>query len=73
MFASLRERVGENSVEIEVAEGATLGDVVVSLTAQHQGLSEHRFTTALNGRYATATVPVSDGDEVALIPPVSGG
>ena len=73
LFAALRALVGETEVEVDVSDGASVSDVVDALAARHAGLGDHRFAMALNQRYADAAAAVSDGDEVALIPPVSGG
>ena len=70
LFAGLRERAGEARRELELAEGATVGDVWAPL-----GLGDEPagLRYALNREFADATAPLADGDEVALIPPVSGG
>ena len=70
LFAGLRERAGTGSRELELADGATLGDVwpALALGAEPAGL-----LYAVNRSYADAATPLSEGDEVALIPPVSGG
>ena len=70
LFAMLRERAGRSSVEVELAEGSTAGDVWASL-----GIGEEppALGVAVNRAYADRTTALSDGDEVAFIPPVSGG
>ena len=70
LFAGLRERAGWAERELELEEGAKLGDVwkALDLGAQPRGL-----LYALNKGYADRSATLSDGDEVALIPPVSGG
>jgi molybdopterin synthase catalytic subunit len=70
LFAGLRERAGTGSRTLELPEGATVGDVWPEL-----GLGEEPagLLYALNKRYAERSAAVGDGDEVALIPPVSGG
>ncbi|MFG0319641.1 MAG: MoaD/ThiS family protein [Planctomycetota bacterium JB042] len=73
VFAALREQLGTSSLEVEVGDGSTVADVVDRLADRHAGLRDHPFATALNQRYADASAAVGDGDEVALIPPVSGG
>src|SRR6187455_658870 len=67
LFAGLRERAGWSEREIEAA---TLADVWPAL-----GLGEEPagLLYAVNKRYADRETPLADGDEVALIPPVSGG
>jgi MoaE-MoaD fusion protein len=70
LFAGLRERAGTGARTLELAEGATLGDVwpALGLGDEPSGL-----LYAVNKRYANGDAPLADGDEVALIPPVSGG
>ena len=70
LFAALRERAGSGSVDVELPEGALLRDVwpVLGLGDEPQGL-----LYAVNREYAAADTRLSAGDEVAVIPPVSGG
>ncbi len=70
LFAGLRERAGENERELELDAGARVGDVWTPL-----GLGEEPegLLYAVNKEYAPPDRRLSDGDEVALIPPVSGG
>jgi molybdopterin synthase catalytic subunit len=70
LFAGLRERAGWAERELELPEGARLADVwrALELGAQPRGL-----LYALNKGYADRSTELTDGDEVALIPPVSGG
>jgi molybdopterin synthase catalytic subunit len=70
LFAALRERAGAGSLEIEVPEGATVGDVWprLELGAEPAGLLYAR-----NRSYVDRTEALRAGDEVAVIPPVSGG
>lgn len=70
LFAALRERAGSGSVELELQEGSVLGDVWPAL-----GLGDEPpgLLFAVNRAYADRATRLSPGDEVALIPPVSGG
>lgn len=70
LFAGLRERAGYARRELDLPDGARVGDVWahLGLGDEPQGL---RY--ALNRAFAERDVPLADGDEVALIPPVSGG
>ena len=74
-FAAVRERTGVESETLEADEHATVADVWQAITDRHPelaGLKQHlRF--AVNHEFADDDQPVGDGDEVALIPPVSGG
>jgi MoaE-MoaD fusion protein len=67
LFAGLRERAGWSSREVEAA---TLGDVWAALDL---GEEPPGLLYALNQEYAERSAHLADGDEVALIPPVSGG
>jgi molybdopterin synthase catalytic subunit/molybdopterin converting factor small subunit len=70
LFAGLREQAGSGSVDLDVPDGATVADVWpgLGLGDEPQGL-----VYALNKAYAERTARLSAGDEVAVIPPVSGG
>jgi molybdopterin synthase catalytic subunit/molybdopterin converting factor small subunit len=70
LFAGLRERAGSAERELELRSGATVADVWPKL-----GLGDEPagLLYAVNKQYAERSRPLADGDEVALIPPVSGG
>jgi MoaE-MoaD fusion protein len=70
LFAGLRERAGTGERRVELSDGATAGDVwgVLGLGDEPAGL-----LYAVNRQYAERDRALVDGDEVALIPPVSGG
>jgi MoaE-MoaD fusion protein len=70
LFAALRERAGAGERSIDLAEGARAADVWPAL-----GLGEEPagLLYAINREYAERDQALAEGDEVALIPPVSGG
>lgn len=70
LFAGLREKAGSGSRELELADDARVADVWPAL-----GLGDEPtgLLYAVNKEYAGRDVALGDGDEVALIPPVSGG
>jgi MoaE-MoaD fusion protein len=70
LFAALRERAGAGTVEVDLPEDAAVGDVWPAL-----GLGEEPggLLYAVNRGYAQKSASLSPGDEVAVIPPVSGG
>jgi MoaE-MoaD fusion protein len=70
LFAGLRERAGSGSVEVELPDGAVVGDVWPALGL---GDEPHGLLFALNKSYAEKDAALSAADEVAVIPPVSGG
>lgn len=73
-FASLRELAVARG-EVEVEDGARVEDAWDALATLHPALVPHRpFTRAArNGAYAEWSAPLAEGDEVAFLPPVSGG
>ena len=75
LFAMQREAAGTKELRLEVPLGSTVDDawsaVVDTVPALAPGRASLRF--AVNGSYADPATPLSDGDEVACIPPVSGG
>lgn len=76
LFARLREIAGTAEAEVELAgESATIADVWAALVGRHPALAPHAqaMSCARNAEYARQPTPVSDGDEVAFLPPVSGG
>src|SRR4051812_48466984 len=75
LFASFREAAGLSQGTLDVEPEATLGDVWARLAVQYPRLAPHAGTAAfaINGTYAKPGERVHDGDEVAFLPPVSGG
>ena len=76
LFAMLRESAGADSLALELAEGSTVADATRALAqapelAGMQGRMPVRI--AVNREYASDDTPVRPGDELAAIPPVSGG
>jgi molybdopterin synthase catalytic subunit len=75
LFAIQRELAGTREVPLDLPDGATVADAWAGLVALHPALEPGRTSVrfARNGAYADESTPLSDGDEVAMIPPVSGG
>ena len=75
LFARLREQAGTDSATVEVRSDSTVSDVYDELRKSHPGLEANRESVraAVNQEFAEWSARVSDGDEVAFIPPVSGG
>ena len=74
LFASYAESLGKSEIELDLAEGATVSDVMHSISS-FPGASRLPPSPliAVNCTYAQLTTPVKSGDEVAIIPPVAGG
>jgi len=70
-FAALREQFGDREGVIEVARGASVGEVLAAATGG--AASAGSTLAALNHEYAAAERVVEDGDQVAFFPPVTGG
>ena len=75
LFGAAADRAGIRQTEICVDDGTTLGDLWPALTNRHPELAPMRGTLAfaINGEYARMHETISSGDEVAVLPPVSGG
>jgi molybdopterin synthase catalytic subunit len=75
LFARLREQAGMETETLELPAGSTLADVYEALRQRHPALEGDRkaVRAALNQEFRDWTSEVADGDEVAFIPPVSGG
>ena len=73
-FATLRELVGDRAT-LTLRPGAVLEDAWTALADLHPGLGPHRpfVRAALNGAYAPWEAPLAHGDQLAFLPPVSGG
>ncbi len=75
LFGAAADRAGVRQTEVPVGDRATLKELWLVLADRHPGLTPMRDTLAfaVNGEYARMEDFVSPGDEVAVLPPVSGG
>jgi molybdopterin converting factor subunit 1 len=75
LFARLRDLAGSGELVREIPEAATVRTVWQSLAAEMPALREYEriMSVAVNADYSSMSAPVGDGDEVAFLPPVSGG
>jgi molybdopterin converting factor small subunit len=75
LFARLRDLAGRGEIPCTIAAPATIADVWRALVAMHPALGPHAqsVSAARNAAYARMTTPVADGDDIAFLPPVSGG
>src|SRR5690242_17113752 len=70
LYASLRERAGADRVELDLPDGALVRDALAAVDHLSCGAA---LVLAVNREYAEPDAPLHAGDELALIPPVSGG
>jgi MoaE-MoaD fusion protein len=75
LFASLREHAGSGTLQLELGDGATVADAIAELRrGALADLPENApFVTAVAREYVTSDHALAAGDELALVPPVSGG
>lgn len=75
LFARARELAGTDVAHVDFAATATVAEIRNGLAARYPEAAGLIACSAMavNGEYAAEDQPVADGDEVALIPPVSGG
>jgi len=75
VFARLRDITGAAELARELAPGATIGDLWRQLAGEFPELAvyERSISSAINADYARMDQVIGDGDEIAFLPPVSGG
>ncbi len=75
LFAGVAEAVGRRELAIDLEPGATVESAFAAIAAKHPTVAAMRGTLrfAVNREFAEADRALADGDELALIPPVSGG
>ena len=74
-FASCRDAVGSSKIDWKAARGVTTGQLLEEVVAKHPQMEPFKksILLAVNQTYVPKEHPLKDGDEVAFIPPVSGG
>lgn len=75
LFAVARQLAGSDSVDVDLPGGATVGDLRNAIQEQFPQLAHviRHVAFAVNTEYAQDETRISDDDEIACIPPVSGG
>jgi molybdopterin synthase catalytic subunit/molybdopterin converting factor small subunit len=75
LYASYREQAGRDRISVKVSKGATVANAIEGLLADVPSLPRDfkPHLIAVNDEFANPQYPLSDGDEIALYPPVSGG
>ena len=74
-FGIIRERLGRREETLDVPEGTTVGQITTSLSERHGDLATGvaSLRVAVNLEYVDSARVLAEGDEIAVIPPVSGG
>lgn len=74
-FASYREAVGKSEVEVDVKDKTDISALLEILKSEHPELGKliEPVIVSINREYATYNTILKEGDEVAILPPVSGG
>ncbi|MFN3995180.1 MAG: MoaD/ThiS family protein [bacterium] len=72
-FSTIRELLKKNEEILEIPEKTTIKDLINLLYKRYPALKEYPFLIAKNLSYANKKEKIHDNDEIALIPPVSGG
>ena len=77
-FASLREKLGVNSVDLQISGPSSVSSLISQLADQHSAewlaiLTAVNIRIAVNQNIISEDIGVTDGDEVAFFPPVTGG
>ena len=78
VFGVLKDLLGVTTDELDVPEGSTVGELLRILEARTSNLSMKpelwkSVAVAVNREYSSAATVLREGDEIALLPPVSGG
>ena len=75
LFAGYKEKAGTSQVTVEVPAGATVAYLAEEIVRRYPGMTgdPERLVVAVNHEYRDHLYGLEEGDEVALIPPVSGG
>ena len=75
LFAIVRDRAGTGDAALELRPGSTVSDAAAALAQRFPAVADFlpRAAFAVNQSYAARDAILQDGDELAVIPPVSGG
>jgi len=72
-FGVLKDALGSDAVAVELTAGATVAELLARLGERHPAAMLRGIAVSVNAEYATASQVLREGDEVGLLPPVSGG
>lgn len=74
LFGITRQIIGESNLVIELDEHAKVSDLLDAVTSKYDDLDDlSSLMVAVNNEYASHDTEINEKDEIALIPPVSGG
>ena len=73
LFGITRDIVDQNQLQLDLAQGSTTDDLKKLLQNKYPKLANYQYAMAVNEAYANAGLELQQNDQVALIPPVSGG
>ena len=74
LFASCRDMIGKDKITLKIKDQMTIGDLKKKILRLYPVLSLGiQFVVSLNYEIVSETTPISQKDEVAILPPVSGG
>ncbi len=74
VFGAAREKVGSGLLEVVLSDGISVAGLVAEVKKVYPVMNElASFSIAVNGDYASKELVLNETDEVAIIPPVSGG
>lgn len=72
-FGILASKTGTKELELDIAPGTTVADILNTLKKRFNDMPDGPFVFAVNETQATLETMINDGDEVAIMPPFSGG
>ena len=72
-FGVLKDALGSDALAVELTAGATVAELLARLGERHPAAMLRGIAVSVNAEYATASQVLREGDEVGLLPPVSGG
>lgn len=72
-FGFTADAVGKREIEIDLADGATVGGLLEQIKQENPGLNQNKLLIALNEEYVEPETAINDGDTLAVFTAVSGG
>jgi len=73
LFASVKQKIGKNELEIKIEKDTSLKNFLSILRKKYPALDTAHLVVAINHEFASLDKMIKDEDEIALLPPVSGG